>query len=285
MDQKRVLAIHDISCIGRCSLTVALPIISAAGVECAVMPTAILSTHTGGFKGYTYRDLEEDLIPIAEHWASLGLRFDAVYTGFLGSQDQVNVILKTIDMLTDDDTMVVVDPVMGDDGRMYPVFPKTFPREMRRLCNIADVIIPNVTEAMLLLGKEAKPTLDDSIEDTLMSLGAICKGNVVLTGASDEGERTGVATYSKADGGIYKYPQSKIPGTYHGTGDVFGSILVSALMRGWTLNESSRLAANLTKRSIERAYSMDADTRYGVQFEKEIPTLIEMLDKGMLECL
>jgi pyridoxine kinase len=149
--QKRLAAIHDISCFGKCSLTVALPIISAAGIETSVIPTAVLSTHTGGFKGYTFRDLTADLKPIAEHWSSLGLRFDAVYTGYLGSFEQLNIVSEIISLLKTADTLVIVDPVMADNGKLYASFPLNFPEGMKKLCSLADVIEPNLTEASLLL--------------------------------------------------------------------------------------------------------------------------------------
>ncbi|MBQ2274997.1 MAG: pyridoxal kinase, partial [Clostridia bacterium] len=131
--QKRVAAIHDISGFGKCSLTVALPIISAAGSECAVIPTAVLSTHTGGFKDFTFRDLTEDILPIAEHWRREGICFDAIYTGYLGSFEQIDLVCKVIDILRDENTLVVVDPVMADHGKLYPIFPDNFPDGMKKL--------------------------------------------------------------------------------------------------------------------------------------------------------
>ena len=155
--QKRVLAVHDISGVGRCSLTVALPIISAAGVECSVLPTAVLSTHTGGFTGYTCRDLTDDLLPMARHWSSLGERFDAIYMGYLGSFAQMDMMREVFSILAEKDTLIAVDPVMGDNGKLYAAFDMTFPPAMRELCTHADLIKPNMTEAALLLGEEYRP--------------------------------------------------------------------------------------------------------------------------------
>lgn len=152
MEQKRVLAIHDVSCVGKCSLTVALPIISATGVECSALPTAVLSTHTGGFTGYTYRDLTVDIMPIMNHWKSLNVRFDGIYTGFLGSFEQIDLVSDIFDQLGEH-ALICVDPVMADNGQLYKVFPPTFPAGMRKLCAKADVILPNITEATLLLGE------------------------------------------------------------------------------------------------------------------------------------
>ncbi|MBP5394287.1 MAG: bifunctional hydroxymethylpyrimidine kinase/phosphomethylpyrimidine kinase, partial [Candidatus Methanomethylophilaceae archaeon] len=152
--QKRVVAIHDISCIGRCSLTVALPIISATGIECSVIPTAVLSTHTGGFTGFTYRDMTEDIVPIVDHWMTLGIGFDAIYTGFLGSKEQIEIVKDTIARLSDDRTLAIVDPAMADHGKMYTIFDMAFAREMASLCAVADIVVPNITEACFMLGKE-----------------------------------------------------------------------------------------------------------------------------------
>lgn len=152
MKQKRVLAVHDISCVGRCSLTVALPIVSASGMECSVLPTAVLSTHTGGFEGYTYRDLTEDFVPIGEHWSSLGIGFTAFYSGFLGSFEQIDLVKSLISR--SEGMTVYVDPVMADKGVLYPVFDEGFPAGMRTLCEMADVIIPNMSELCLMLGLE-----------------------------------------------------------------------------------------------------------------------------------
>ena len=151
MELKRVAAIHDISGFGKCSLTVALPIISAAGIETSVIPTAVLSTHTGGFTGFTYRDLTEDIMPIVDHWKTLDITFDGIYTGFLGSFEQVHLIEQTIDKLKTEKTVVVIDPVMADNGELYAIFSKEFPKEMAKLCKKADLLIPNLTEASLLL--------------------------------------------------------------------------------------------------------------------------------------
>jgi pyridoxine kinase len=149
--QKRVAAIHDISCFGRCSLTVALPIISSAGIECAVVPTAVLSTHTGGIDGYTFHDLTDEIMPIAKHWKSLDLEFDAIYTGYLGSFHQLDIVSSLFDLLGSNDTLKVVDPVMADNGVLYKSFPADFPKGMRKLCAKADIIVPNITEAVLML--------------------------------------------------------------------------------------------------------------------------------------
>jgi pyridoxine kinase len=184
MNQKRVAALHDISCFGKCSLTVALPILSAAGLECAVLPTAVLSTHTGGFAGYTYRDLTDDLPPIFAHWQSIGLKFDAVYSGFLGSETQLRIAAEMFERLHETGALVIVDPVMADNGALYATFSPTFPDGMRSLAQRADVILPNMTEAALLLGEPYRegPYTREYIEGVLRRLRALPRRLAVLTG-------------------------------------------------------------------------------------------------------
>ena len=150
--QKKVLAINDISCVGRCSLTVALPIISSAGVECSILPTAILSTHTGGFTNYTFQDFTSQMMPIANHWKSLGIKFDSLYTGFLGSKEQIDVVVKIVRNFKSDTNLLIVDPAMADNGEMYKIFDLEFAKEMKKLCYGADIIVPNITEACFLTG-------------------------------------------------------------------------------------------------------------------------------------
>ena len=175
MHQERILAIHDISCVGRCSLTVAIPIISSVGIECSGLPTAVLSTHTGGFTGYTYRDLTEDMVPIDEHWQTLGIRFDAFYTGFLGSFEQIDIVKKLFRDLSHEGTRIYVDPVMADKGKLYPVFGPDFPAGMRQLCEMADVIMPNLTELSFMLGIEYKegPYTREYIDSVLDLVGPL----------------------------------------------------------------------------------------------------------------
>lgn len=273
MRQKRILAIHDISCFGRCSLTVALPIISAAGMECTVIPTAVLSTHTGGFTGYTYRDLTDDIMPIIDHWKTLDLKFDAIYTGFLGSFEQIDIVCETFDRI---DGIRIVDPVMADSGKLYPVFDSSFPAGMRKVCEKADVIMPNITEATLMLGEEyvEGPYTPEYIEGLMERLSKIGNCSVVLTGVYFDNIKLGAATYDPKTGEKSFYFSDRIPGYYHGTGDVFGSAFTAAYMSGRTLADSMRIAVDYTVGSIKRTYSAKTDVRFGVNFEQGIPQLI-----------
>jgi len=282
MGQKRVLAIHDISCFGKCSLTVALPIISSTGLECTVMPTAVLSTHTGGFKGFTYRDLTEDLLPILEHWKTLDIGFDSIYTGFLGSFEQIDIVSKIIKELKKKKTLVVVDPVMADNGELYSIFSKDFPKGMRRLCEQADVIVPNMTEAALLLNEEYNkgPYTEEYIEGLLKRLGKINSKKIILTGVFFNNDHLGAASFDSISGEISYSFHDLIPGYYHGTGDVFGSAVVSAMLNGANLERANEIAVEFTAESIKRTNEAGTDIRFGVNFEEGLGKLIRIIKEG-----
>jgi len=279
MEQKRIAAIHDISCFGRCSLTVALPIISAAGIETSVIPTAVLSTHTGGFTGFTYRDLTDDIMPIVDHWVSLGLGFDAIYTGFLGSFEQIDLVASVFDKLSSDKTMIFVDPVMADNGKLYAIFPNDFPKGMKKLCAKADVIIPNITEAVFMLNEEyvEGPYDRGYIESLLKRLGTIGAKKIVLTGVFFNNDELGAAAYDTETGEIGYAFSERIEGYYHGTGDVFGSALVASMIKGRSLNESLAIAVDFTSGSIRRTKDAGTDIRFGVNFEEGILKLLNDL--------
>ena len=279
--QKRIAAIHDISGFGKCSLTVALPIISAAGIEVSVIPTAVLSTHTGGFTGFTYRDLTEDILPITDHWCSLKLKFDALYTGFLGSFEQLDIMGQVFDRLRTEDNLILVDPVMADNGALYKVFPDNFPDGMRRLCAKADIIVPNLTEAALLVGQEFKegPYTREYIEETLKKLAALGPRRIVLTGVHFNDSELGAASYDSRTGETEYAFAPRIEGYYHGTGDVFASVLLSAVLRGFSLAESAQIAVDFTAQSIERTRIAGTDVRFGVNFEEGLPSLMQQLIK------
>jgi pyridoxine kinase len=281
--QHRALAIHDISCFGRCSLTVALPILSAAGVETAVLPTAVLSTHTGGFSGYTYRDLTEDVNPIAEHWTSLGLEFDAIYTGYLGSFEQIEIVSSLFDRFGGENTLIVVDPVMADNGVLYAGFPSDFPDGMRKLCAKADVIVPNLTEAAFLLGREyhESPHTQQEIEELLRALADLGPRKVVLTGVSHDARSLGAASYdANADKVEYAF-STRIPMMYHGTGDVFASALTAALIEGVNLSGATRVAVDFTVAALSRTRESGTDNRFGVDFEHGLAGFSALVDSAI----
>lgn len=276
--QKRVAAIHDISCFGKCSLTVALPIISAAGIECAGIPTAVLSTHTGGFSGYTFRDLTDDIMPVAAHWKKEGITFDAVYTGYLGSVEQIDLVCQAVDTFGTDKTLLIVDPVMADHGRLYAGFSEHFPKEMVRLCAKADIITPNITEAAFMTDMPymAPPHSKEYIEELLSRLRKITNGKIVLTGVSYKQGEIGAACI---DGEKTEYIFTPlIDAAYHGTGDVFTSTLTCGILRGKSLKQSALIAAKYTAGCIKLTKEKYPEMRYGVNFEAEIPTLLKLLE-------
>ncbi len=251
-----------------------------------MLPTAVLSTHTGGFKGFTYRDLTEDIVPIKEHWKSLGLTYDAFYTGFLGSFEQIDLVGSLIEGLSNERTTVYVDPVMGDNGNLYTVFDSDFPKGMRRLCEKADVLMPNLTELCFMLDMEYKsgPYTWDYIDSVLKAAEVFGLKKIVITGVSFEAGKVGAVfkDYESCEKG--QVMRDVIEGYYHGTGDVFGSALVGALESGICLKDSVRLAVDFTVKSIIRTYESGADVRYGVDFELglgEYVRYVDALKKGI----
>lgn len=279
--QKRVLAIHDISCVGRCSLTVALPILSVAGLDCGVLPTAVLSTHTGGFQNFTYRDLTEDITPIAKHWQSLDLKFDALYSGFLGSFEQIDLVADLFANFKNEEGIILVDPVMADNGELYSVYTEEMAAGMAKLCTHADVIVPNLTEAAFILEEEYVGEDYDRtyIENTLRKLADLGPKQVVLSGVSFGENQLGAVCFDKTTNTFDYVYNRRIDGHFHGTGDIFGSALLSGLMNGFTLPESAQIAVDYTLASIEASVALDQERRYGVAFELAIPTLVEALKK------
>ena len=277
--QKRVAAIHDLSGFGKCSLTVALPILSAAGIETSALPTAILSTHTGGISGYTYRDLTEDMRPVMKHWKSLDIKFDAIYTGFLGSFEQLDIVKEFFDAFRQEDNLILVDPVMGDNGELYTVFTREFAAGMRMLCQKADIIVPNLTEAALLLDEpyHPGPYTHAYIESLLRKLGALGPQKVVLTGVYFKEDELGAATYDRTTDTIDYVFTQKIPGYYHWTGDVFASALLSALLNDFSLIDAAAIAVHFTTDSIRRTYKAKTDYRFGVNFEQSFPDFLKEL--------
>ncbi len=279
-NQKRLIAINDISGFGKCSLTVALPIISAAGVETVCMPTAVLSTHTGGFSGYTYRDLTCDMPAMGEHWKSIDIRPDAIYTGFLGSFEQIDIVKKIADDFKREDNLFIADPCMADHGKMYTVFDMKFAKAMASLCARADIILPNITEACFMVDEEVIEGVqtEEYIERLLTKLLDMGAKNVILTGVSFEESKLGAACMGQ-DRVPHYYFENKLNGTYHGTGDVFASSFCGALLNDFSLHEAMGIAVRYVCDCIKRTQTMDRPIRYGVDFERGIPFYIKELGK------
>ncbi len=276
MSYPKILTIQDISCVGQCSLTVALPIISACGIECAVLPSAVLSTHTAGFSGYTFRDLTDDMPLICNHWKKEGISFDAVYTGYLGSTKQIQYVIDIINSSAKENGAIIVDPAMADNGKLYPGFDEEFVKAMRTLCARADYVVPNMTEACLLTGIEYKTVYDEayvkSIVEALVSLGA---KNVIFTGISYKKEKNGVLVFE--NGKYSYYEHDMLPNSCHGTGDIYASAFVGALVRGKSAYDSARIAADYTVECIKQTAD-EPNHWYGAKFEPALPKLISMIN-------
>ena len=276
---KRIASIQDISCLGRCSLTVALPTISAMGVECAVVPTAVLSTHTT-FKNFTCKDLTDQLRPIAEHWRSEHLHFDAVYTGYIASREQVQQVCDFYDCIRSDDTLLFVDPAMADHGRLYTGFGPDFPAYMRRVVSRAHVAVPNVTEACLLTDTPYRETEDLSWwRDLLRRVGDLGPRCPVLTGVPFGPDRLGVMALDPESGGIFQYHTPRVHDHFHGTGDIFSAACAGAMVRGKGLPDALRLAADFTLACIQATQRDPNAPWYGVEFEKALHLLPGLLER------
>ncbi len=274
--QKRVLAVHDISCVGRCSLTVALPVLSAMGFETSILPTSILSTHTGGFEGYTYRIQAADMNPVADHWRALGLRFDAIFTGWLGTHRHVENLAHLLEAVGQG-AELIADPVMGDNGRLYATLDGDYVDAMRRFCGRAELLLPNITEAAILTGTEYPyPGYNRAwVADMLKRLIDLGPRVAVLTGVSLQPGRIGAAAMDRYAGRMICYDDAFIPGMWHGAGDVFASALIGAHLRGAPLDRALRLAVTFTARCIRRTRDAGTDERLGLQFEPELITLAD----------
>lgn len=275
MSYKKVLTIQDVSCVGQCSLTVALPIISACGLETCVLPSAVLSTHTAGFSGYTFRDLTEDMPAIKAHWQKEGLCFSTIYTGYLGSTKQIEYVKDIFRDNAADACIKIVDPAMADNGNLYPGFDMAFVEAMKSLCAEADYVVPNITESCFLTGVEYKTDYDRSYIDRLLT-GLVSLGcrNVILTGVSYAPGKTGVVVFE--NGSYAYYEHDKLANSCHGTGDIYASSFVGALTRGKTAYDAARIAADYTVECIKTTAQL-ANHWYGAAFEPVLGKLIEML--------
>lgn len=276
MDYRRVLTIQDISCFGQCSGTVAQPIISACGMECAILPSAVLSTHTAGFTGYTCVDLTEEIPKIREHWEKEKIDFDCIYTGYLGSAKQIEYVAELFASVLKLGGIKIVDPAMADNGALYPAFDQQYVENMRELCCRADIILPNITEACFLAGKPYKETYDQAYIDDLLSgldeMGAKC---IVLTGVSFHPETTGVMIYE--EGLTSYYEHIKCENSCHGTGDVYAAAFTGAMMHGLGAVQAAVIAADYTVDCILGTEPDHEKHWYGVKFEPQLPELMKAL--------
>lgn len=273
---KRVLTIQDISCLGKCSLTIALPVISALGTETVILPTAVLSTHTM-FQGFTCKDLSDQIVPIKEHWKKEGITFDAVYTGYLGTVEQIDLMKDLFDEFRGPQTLIIVDPVMADNGKLYPAFDMDYVKKNTELCAKADIIVPNITEASFMTGMDYREEYDESyVKELLSRLNEFGARISVLTGVSLEKGKTGIMGYDRETGEYYVYQNRRIDAAYHGTGDLFSSTCVGQIMKGRDWRDAMRIAADYTAHTIEVTMQNPGKPWYGVDFEKTLPDLIRM---------
>lgn len=276
---KRIVTVQDISCVGKCSLTVALPIISAMGVETAIIPTAVLSTHTM-FSGFTCKDLTDQVKPITAHWKKENFGFDAIYTGYLGSFEQIDLMKEMFEEFKTDSNLLFVDPAMADNGKLYPAFDEAFARHMGTLCAKADIIVPNITEAAFMTGIEYKENYDESyVKEMLKALAALGTKIAILTGVSFEEGMTGVMGYDSEKDEFHYYSHKKHPVSYHGTGDIFSSTCIGAMMNGMDWKEAVAVAADYTSECIRITCEDPNAITYGVNFEKVVPFLLKRIGK------
>lgn len=276
---KRIMTIQDVSCVGKCSLTVALPIISAAGVEAGILPTAVLSTHTM-FSKYTFCDLTDQITPIADTLKELDIYFDAVYTGYLGSFEQLALVEKFIDDFKKETTTVLIDPVMADNGVLYKGFTEEFAASMAKLCAKADIVVPNLTEASFMLGIPYNPNYDeDYIRDVLKRLTGLGCPKAALTGISFEDDKIGVYYYDSEKDKYFSYYNEKLPVSFHGTGDIYASSALGAMMRGISTEDALAIAVDYTLECMKQTMADENHRFYGVNFETALPSYISAVNK------
>ena len=273
---KRVLTVQDISCLGKCSLTIALPVLSVLGSETVILPTAVLSTHTM-FKDFTCKDLSDQIEPIKQHWLKEAVTFDAIYTGYLGSIEQIDQMKDLFRDFRREGMFVFVDPVMADNGRLYAAFDMAYAEKNKELCAEADIIVPNITEAALMTGMDYRETYDESYILALLSglreLGAKLS---VITGVSLEKGKIGAMGIDRETGETWCYQNRRIDASYHGTGDLFASTFVGELLRGKDWKDAMRIAADYTAHTIETTLKNPKEPWYGVDFETTLPDLLKM---------
>lgn len=272
----RVAAIHDLSGFGRSSLAVVIPILSSMGVQVCSLPTAVLSTHTGGFDGYNFVDLTDSMEGFIEHWRKLELEFDCIYSGFLGSPRQIEIISRFIDDFTKENTLVVVDPVMGDDGRLYETMGEEMVQKMKGLISKADIITPNYTEAAFLLNEPYdKQVSEKELQSWLMRLSELGPEIVIITSAPDpkQSKNTMVMAYNREDGRFWKVSCVYIPASFPGTGDVFTSVIVGSLLQGDSLPVAIDRGVQFITSAIRASYGFKYPIREGVLLERVLGNL------------
>jgi len=278
---KRIAAIHDLSGVGKCSMTVALPVISASGVECACMPTAILSTHTAVFTGYTVRDLSDDMLPMARHWKKENIGFDGLYSGYMVSPAQGEIISECFDILSNEDTLIIVDPVMADNGQYYAGMGDEMCQAFKKLCARASIITPNVTEACYLTDTEYVDGIhsEEYINTLVKKLGGLGAETVILTGVCPQEGKIGNVALDVKSGEIVCRYYERLETLYHGTGDLFGSALSALLVRGASLDTAIDSASFLVMEAMKLSEEQNIPSHMGVNFENVLPAYVARINK------
>ena len=277
---KRILTVQDISCVGKCSLTVALPIISAAGVEAGVLPTSVLSTHTA-FSKFTFKDLTEEIKPITDVFSELGIDFDALYTGYLGSFEQLELMESLFEKFGKK-SFKLIDPVMADNGVLYKGFTEEFAARMAKLCAKADLVVPNLTEASFMLGVPYNPEYDEEyIKEILKKLTDLGPRIAALTGISFDDDKIGVYSYDSEKNSYFSYFNKKLPTSYHGTGDIYASSALGAVMRGIPVERALAIAVDYTLECMKETEKDENPRFYGVNFETALPFYIAKINEAL----
>ncbi len=278
---KNILAIHDLSCFGRCALTVVIPTLSAMAHQVTPLPTALLSTHTGGFEGMEFVDLSSTLKPNFDHMVKSGAHFDAVYSGFLGSAGQIDTVSYIIKQ--NPDALILVDPVMGDDGVLYQTYTEEMKKRMCELCHLATVITPNITEAHFLLGEDDITHCFDSRYEAETAARALITRlydeyktpHIVITGVEYTGDNKKFICTATCTEGETDFIEKEYAGTgYPGTGDIFASVLLGKLLDGHTFKESAELAADFVRETVNDTFAAHTPVRDGVLLEKNLFKLL-----------
>lgn len=280
----RVAAVHDISCFGRCSLTVIMPILSCMGIQVCPLPTALLSTHLGGYKDVAFCDFTDRMPEFYHHWQQEGINFDCIYSGFLASAQQIDTVAQFIDEFSANKPLVLVDPVMGDEGRLYSVYTPEMQQHMKRLVSKADIITPNYTEACFLLGEQYQEQVleQDILKEWLVRLSGFGPSVVIMTGiplGNGYLLNLGYEKSSAGTGDYWEVVSEQIPARYPGTGDIFASILAGALLCKHTVPQAMKLAAEFVAVAIKNTYEAGAPTREGVMLENLLPQLVRAWEK------
>lgn len=277
---KKIVTIQDISCVGKCSLTVALPVISCFGIETAVIPTAILSTHTA-FDSFSFLDCTDEIDVVKNEWKKQDFKFDAIYTGYLGSKKQIDRVSDFFSEMKDEKTLIFVDPAMADHGKLYSGFSEDFSEKMTSLCKKADVVMPNITEACLMLKKTYKSCdySEEYIKDMLKGLCGLGARKAVITGVSFRENESGIMSYDSQNDTFFSYFAEKFPQIFHGTGDIFASTCVGGITKGFSFEEALKIAVDFTSKAIKETLKDKNSSWYGVNFETALPYLVKEVCK------